>query len=183
LTSIAIEAPEKLLPCPFCGWKNLYLQSDSVPGATWNVFCDIPDCGAEGPHADSEAAAITGWNKREGPGKKDDPSLEQLLRRVLEAKGHDPRIDVMFHNLFYAGKGTFVQKVTGSVDAIVELIERDTIKGELDCWSLFREVEENIANIGWADKVFVSGHAATPALALCTAYLKAKIEMKKRGQP
>ena len=44
-----------LLPCPFCGGRG------EVGGIPW-VECQA--CGASGPHAETEAAAIAAWNRR-----------------------------------------------------------------------------------------------------------------------
>ena len=63
----------ELLPCPFCGGTDCYLNADETPTACW-VEC--PDCEVEGPSAGwgwpggwesrdvAKAKAIELWNTR-----------------------------------------------------------------------------------------------------------------------
>lgn len=53
------------LPCPFCGSTDVHNWSsdDHDPGnPSWSMMCFSCEC--EGPHTDSEAAAIERWNSR-----------------------------------------------------------------------------------------------------------------------
>jgi len=54
---------EDLLPCPFCGGKEVE-EGTSEDGVDLVVICH--DCGACGPPADSIAGAREEWNKRGG---------------------------------------------------------------------------------------------------------------------
>jgi len=55
---------EKLKPCPFCGEKDEIRHGDRR-GTRWAMmYCD--ECGATGPDAETDADAITAWNRRHG---------------------------------------------------------------------------------------------------------------------
>jgi Lar family restriction alleviation protein len=49
-----------LMPCPFCGWP----ASDPVSNGIGSAFLECRDCGAEGPVEETEAEAVTAWNRR-----------------------------------------------------------------------------------------------------------------------
>jgi len=51
----------ELLPCPFCGSKNLNTSLDTI-GKTSCVWCY--DCETEGPVKHTEKEAIEAWNRR-----------------------------------------------------------------------------------------------------------------------
>lgn len=56
-----------LLPCPFCGNKDVVLWEAKFPEETdslWCVFCE--SCEAEGPHKTTAEVAASGWNVRDG---------------------------------------------------------------------------------------------------------------------
>lgn len=68
---------EYLLPCPFCGGKELHIESDSAPGTTFQVICDNSDCEAGGPNtALTINQAVESWNSRAAI---DDVHWESLL--------------------------------------------------------------------------------------------------------
>lgn len=50
----------KLLPCPFCGGKNINL----VDYSEVIVFVQCDDCCATFPHFDTKEEAINAWNRR-----------------------------------------------------------------------------------------------------------------------
>lgn len=53
----------ELLPCPFCGSKNIYCFDAGNKTDVWFIQCD--DCCATFPHFDSKQEAIDAWNKRD----------------------------------------------------------------------------------------------------------------------
>lgn len=55
---LALEAEEKLLPCPFCGFSDPYLHKDEE---RWIVDCGV--CGCE-IYRSTQEAAIVAWNRR-----------------------------------------------------------------------------------------------------------------------
>lgn len=95
---------EELKPCPFCGDRDDYnpsltqIQRYAEPGdsetgkvanlaaglvdAGWLVECD--KCGGNGPPADTEAEAITAWNKRPAP---TDAQVEAAARAIADRRG------------------------------------------------------------------------------------------------
>ena len=57
-----------LKPCPFCGSKNVHIETMSGaiilnPGDMYYVLCE---CMASGPTMSVEINAVTAWNKRVG---------------------------------------------------------------------------------------------------------------------
>lgn len=60
-----IEVKDYFLPCPFCGDSDLEIIEsefeDTEDGEGLTVYCD---CGAQGPAAKTEEAAILKWNGR-----------------------------------------------------------------------------------------------------------------------
>ena len=51
----------KVTPCPFCG--NTYIRVQNGENCAW-VVCVGSGCGAKGPIAVSEQAAVDAWNER-----------------------------------------------------------------------------------------------------------------------
>jgi Lar family restriction alleviation protein len=59
------EDKDKLLPCPFCGSKNLVFTNGTyVARHAHSVRCK--DCGAKNGFYTKRENAITGWNRRAG---------------------------------------------------------------------------------------------------------------------
>lgn len=58
---------DALLPCPFCGGVQIeaFHHIDRGWGASWHVECVAEECGNSTCHHDTEATAITAWNKRQ----------------------------------------------------------------------------------------------------------------------
>lgn len=64
----------ELLPCPFCGGKNVVIMRDGG----WFVMCN--GCTANGPIVDHESSAITKWNTRHVHIYHADDGLIKLLQ-------------------------------------------------------------------------------------------------------
>ena len=50
------------IPCPFCGGDQTTTWHIGHYDKPWVVECW--DCGAQGPHAETEAEAVDRWNER-----------------------------------------------------------------------------------------------------------------------
>ena len=56
----------ELLPCPFCGSKNVKAFTyDAFFGGEPDAFSQCQDCSVTGPNGKTEAEAITAWNRRQ----------------------------------------------------------------------------------------------------------------------
>ena len=60
--SAAIDPPQPLQPCPFCGGSEAWINSDLVP-----KFVACRKCWASGPSAPTVTQAAERWNKRAAP--------------------------------------------------------------------------------------------------------------------
>ena len=49
----------ELVPCPFCGDTEPYLEPT---GTNFRIACSNPDCAASGPSGPSEGCAVGAWN-------------------------------------------------------------------------------------------------------------------------
>lgn len=58
----------KLLPCPFCGGRDLLCANikcdDEDLGDSWGIECNCYDCICIGPVQESQEEAIRKWNAR-----------------------------------------------------------------------------------------------------------------------
>lgn len=67
MVSVVVTSPIRLHSCPFCGSQNLHIETDSHEGSSYQVYCDNPQCEAEGPNGGKSALeAAEKWNKRTG---------------------------------------------------------------------------------------------------------------------
>lgn len=65
MTAIVVEASIEPDECPFCGGRDLHIETDNEPGSSFQVVCDNPECEAEGPNGSTSAdEAVSRWNRR-----------------------------------------------------------------------------------------------------------------------
>lgn len=68
------EVKEELKPCPFCGWKEPYLNTSlygTIGGKERHYHVMCGHCTCLGGHDISEDVAIELWNRRVNDGKID----------------------------------------------------------------------------------------------------------------
>lgn len=81
--------PVELLPCPHCGAKpypHVQNSSSHVEGdpSRWLQIVWCHDCGAVGPHRNTEAEAITAWNTRALSAARTEPPTHRHKKRGSE---------------------------------------------------------------------------------------------------
>jgi Lar family restriction alleviation protein len=83
------EGNKGLADCPFCGQQPAGVVCDRDGGVMWRVACI---CGACGPLADTQAAALDQWNGRPAPAAVPGPiATPQQFLRALYAVGEAAR--------------------------------------------------------------------------------------------
>lgn len=85
------QGTEELLACPFgCARPDcLHCGTDNIDGGQRHqVWCNY--CGMTGPHCDTEAEAITAWNRRADTRAPDTELLEKVRADVFAVlRRHD----------------------------------------------------------------------------------------------
>jgi Lar family restriction alleviation protein len=75
---------KRLLPCPFCGCKDIKTE-DTLTG--WEVLCS--GCLIAIGSFANKATAIIRWNTRAGIPKLDFPDVAKHTRKLLDKRGKE----------------------------------------------------------------------------------------------
>lgn len=81
---------EKILPCPFCGGKDVRfacrMSELCLSETLWSIRCYT--CGAHFPNSHSQELLLAAWNMRHDASEQE---LEKdIITLVLRLKGEDP---------------------------------------------------------------------------------------------